>query len=103
MTDSAPPVNPVQAAWLALKDAVNADYAEREASSDDRGKRAIRIAKYLYTTKHDRPGDDPVMSVNSPAADGKGFAIHGPFVPAWATYLRDALTMIDIMEAVDKT
>lgn len=29
--------------------------------------------------------------------------IHGPFVPAWATYLRDALTMIDIMEAVDKT
>lgn len=102
---SAEPENPTQTAWLALRDAVNAAWTEYEAFADERTLKAMRLAKKLYRSRHcinaDDPIDNPVSLAPQLPIDGKGWSIRGPFAPAWASYYRDALDLIDIMDEAD--
>lgn len=106
-SDYAEPINAQQRMWIALKDAANAEWAEKEAEADDKTRRIYAAAKALYRQRHclygkDDPIDRPVMRVPQVAKDAGGWAIHGPIVPAWTTLIYEVWAAVQLVEEMGK-
>lgn len=92
----ATPVNDLQRAWFALKDAAAAEYEPMKATP------AGQLAMEMWRDKcgHwvDSDPDVPVMVGQACSMGTNGTAIIGPFAPVWATYLREASRVLDLLE-----